>query len=207
MNFAASDQQTLLNIMRWRRDVRHFKTEAVPDHLLKELQHAIQLSPSVGNSRPWRIFAVKSQQIRAQIYDNFQQANAEAATIYDERRSIQYAQLKLEAIQTAPIQLAVFTETNPDQGHGLGRQTIKDTLIQSTAMAIQNLNLVARSLGLGVGMVSILNPHAIEQLFKVPESWQFSFYLCIGWPAFDSDQPLLHQLGWQENDDENWIEI
>lgn len=113
----------------------------------------------------------------------------------------------LEAIQTAPVQLAIFTDTEPPQGHGLGRQSLVSTLEQSTAMAVQNMNLVARSHGLGVGMVSILNPHSMQQIFEVPETWCFSFYLCIGWPEFESEQPLLHEVGWQENADHEWLRI
>lgn len=207
MQFSDADQQVLIDIMRWRRDVRHFKREAVPAHLIMELQRAVQLAPSVGNSRPWRIFMAQSLAIRNAVYENFQQSSQKAAGIYEPERLAQYEKLKLEAIQTAPVQLAIFTDTDPTQGHGLGRQTLASTLEQSTAMAVQNLNLVARSHGLGVGMVSILNPGAMEQLFEVPESWRFSFYLCIGWPEFKSDTPLLHELGWQENIEQNWIDM
>jgi 5,6-dimethylbenzimidazole synthase len=206
MNFSIADQQSLINIMRWRRDVRHFSTEQLPEHLLKALKQAVELAPSVGNARPWRIFNVKSSKIRDLVYKNFQQSTQLATSIYDDKRAEQYSKLKLEAIQTAPLQLAIFTETTPKQGHGLGRQSMPATLLQSTAMAVQNLNLVARSHGLGVGMISILNPADMKQIFNVPDSWQFSFYLCIGWPEFQSDQPLLHQIGWQVNDDTNWIE-
>lgn len=207
MQFSKADQQVLINIMRWRRDVRHFKREPVPAYLVVQLKRAVQLSPSVGNSRPWRIFMVQSCAIRNAVYDNFLQSSQKASGIYESERLAQYEKLKLEAIQTAPVQLAVFTDTDPALGHGLGRQSLASTLEQSTAMAVQNLNLVARSHGLGVGMVSILNPSVMEQIFEVAENWRFSFYLCIGWPKFESHTPLLHELGWQENSEEDWIDI
>ena len=120
-------------------------------------------------------------------------------------RQAAYRALKLEGLQAAPLQLAIFTDTNPTAGHGLGRHTMPQTLEQSTAMAIQNLNLAARAYGLGVGMLSILDPQAMERLFEVPESWRFSLYLCIGWPQFTDDQPLLHRNGWQENTATEWL--
>ncbi|WP_247643816.1 nitroreductase family protein, partial [Brucella abortus] len=89
-------------------------------------------------------------------------------------------------------------------GHGLGRQSMASTLEQSTAMAVQNLNLAARSFGLGAGMVSVLDPQAMEQLFEVPPSWRFTLYLCIGWPCTEDDTPLLHRNGWQENRETFW---
>lgn len=207
MQFSATERQILVDIMRWRRDVRHFKRDLVSDDLIIKLRQAVQLAPSVGNSRPWRIFMVQSPEMRVAVYENFRQSSQKAAKIYDGDRLTQYEKLKLEAIQTAPVQLAIFTDTDPLQGHGLGRQTLAATLEQSTAMAVQNLCLVARSYGLGVGMVSILDPGAMKKTFAVPENWSFSFYLCIGWPEFESDKPLLHELGWQENIEQNWIDI
>ena len=87
----------------------------------------------------------------------------------------------------------------------LGRHTMPQTLEQSTAMAIQNLNLAARAYGLGVGMLSIIDPQAVETLFQTPATWRFSLYLCIGWPQFTDDQPLLHRNGWQENTATEWL--
>ena len=54
-------------------------------------------------------------------------------------------------------------------------------------------------------MLSILDPQAMEHLFEVPESWRFSLYLCIGWPQFTDDLPLLHRNGWQENTATEWL--
>jgi len=61
-----------------------------------------------------------------------------------------------------------------------------------------------RAHGLGVGMLSIIDPQAMEALFQTPTSWRFSLYLCIGWPQFHDDQPLLHRQGWQENTQTAW---
>ncbi|MBC2884312.1 5,6-dimethylbenzimidazole synthase [Ochrobactrum sp. CM-21-5] len=207
MKFSPTDQDALFSILRWRRDTRHFQTAPVPDKWLEKLHEAMEYAPSVGNSRPWRIFEVQSAEKREAVHCIFETSNRQAARVYDQARASEYKKLKLEAIQTAPVQLAIFTETDPVEGHGLGRQTMASTLEQSTAMAVQNLNLAARSLGLGVGMVSILEPDAMKQLFQVPMDWRFSFYLCIGWPCFNSDMPLLHENGWQENTIRRWKKI
>ncbi|MFK4820796.1 5,6-dimethylbenzimidazole synthase [Ochrobactrum quorumnocens] len=204
MKFSPADQDALFRILQWRRDVRHFLSDPVSDEVLEKLQEAVAYAPSVGNSRPWRIFVVQSAEMREAVHHLFEKTNCDAATVYDYARAEEYGKLKLEAIRTAPVQLAIFTETDPAEGHGLGRQTMAATLEQSTAMAVQNLNLMARSLGLGVGMVSILDPLAMKHLFNVPEHWIFSHYLCIGWPCFTSDIPLLHENGWQENTTLRW---
>ncbi|MEJ5020156.1 5,6-dimethylbenzimidazole synthase [Ochrobactrum vermis] len=204
MQFSPSERDAFFELLKWRRDVRHFSDAPLDDGIITALQEAMDYAPSVGNARPWRVISVESAPTRAAVRDIFTQANRSAAQIYEGPRAEHYRDLKLEGIEVAPLQLAVFTETAPTEGHGLGRQSMAVTLEHSTAMAVQNLNLAARSFGLGVGMVSILDPRAMETLFKVQPSWRFSLYLCIGWPEADDDTPLLHKNGWQKNKPTVW---
>jgi hypothetical protein len=43
-------------------------------------------------------------------------------------------------------------------------------------------------------------------LFEAQPSWRFSAYLCLGWPAFEDDRPLLDRLGWQADAPTRWEE-
>lgn len=206
MEFDEEDAAVLSRILNWRRDVRHFRTDPVPEAVLDRLRQAMACAPSVGNARPWRVFRVKNAALRAQVRAEFERCNAEAASAYDSAARAEYLRLKLAGLDDAPEHLAVFTVTDPVAGRGLGRRTMPETLHQSTAMAIHTLWLSARAENLGLGMVSILEPTLIERLFEVPENWEFTAYLCIGWPEFTDDTPLLHRVGWQQNEPTEWIE-
>src|SRR5690606_11524989 len=176
MQFSPSERAAFFELLKWRRDVRHFSNRAVDDGIIKALQKAMDYAPSVGNARPWRVISVETAAKRAAVHDIFLAANRSAAEIYDGARAEHYRNLQLEGISVAAVQLAIFTVAAPVEGHGLGRQSMAVTLEHSTAMAIQNLNLAARSFGLGVGMVSILDPDPIEKLLEAQSSWHFSFY-------------------------------
>lgn len=204
MKFDTEDAACLERILAWRRDVRHFLTDPVPEDLLDRLSASMAFAPSVGNARPWRVFRVEDPSLRAAIRANFEDANRDAALAYDDADRAEYLRLKLAGLDAAPVHLAVFTETEPEAGRGLGRRTMPETLMQSTAMAIHTLWLAARAENLGLGMVSILDPKAVEELFAVPPGWRFSAYLCLGWPAFTDDTPLLHRTHWQENRPTRW---
>lgn len=205
MNFTSDEAETLSSILKWRRDVRHFRTDPVPEPILLGLRQAMAAAPSVGNARPWRVIRVKDKDLRAAVRAIFERCNADAAAAYDDATRSEYLQLKLAGLDAAPEHLAVFTETDPEAGRGLGRRTMPETLHQSTAMAIHTLWLAARAQNLGLGMVSILEPSAVETLFAVPDGWEFSAYLCLGWPEFTDDTPLLHRTGWQENQPTEWV--
>lgn len=200
------DPQTapLTEVLRWRRDVRHFRTTPVPEETLSALQEAMALAPSVGNARPWRVIRVDCPRLRGGVRTMFERENAAAARDYDAGTRDDYLSLKLAGLDRAPVQLAVFTDTEPAAGRGLGRRTMPETLAQSTVMAVFALWLAARAHNLGLGMVSILDPAAMEDLFEVPATWRFSAYLCLGWPESLDDLPLLHRVGWQENQPTQW---
>ncbi len=204
MQFGPEAADGLAEILRWRRDVRHFRTDPVPPECLARLRQAMEMSPSVGNARPWRVIQVQDAVLRRAVHDSFVATNADAAATYDAAARADYLRLKLAGLDEAPVHLAVFTLADPAEGRRLGRQTLPETLTQSTAMAIHAMWLMARALNLGLGMVSILDPQAIERIFAVPEGWHFAAYLCIGWPEFQDDTPLLHRLGWQENTAPEW---
>jgi 5,6-dimethylbenzimidazole synthase len=204
MEFTPAQAQTLGHILRWRRDMRHFRPDPVPEAALERLRAAMAMAPSVGNARPWRVIRVRDQALRARVKAVFECCNRAAAAEYDDKARDEYLRLKLAGLDAAPEHLAVFTVTNPAEGRGLGRRTMPETLHQSTAMAIHTLWLAARAENLGLGMVSILEPAEVEKIFDVPATWEFSAYLCLGWPKFMDDTPLLHRTGWQENQPTEW---
>src|SRR5690606_19300168 len=149
MEFGPEDRATLDRILRWRRDIRHFRPDPVPEPLLDELRAAMELAPSVGNSRPWRVVRVETPALRDRIRAEFQRCNTEAASHYRGQQRQEYDALKLAGLDRAPVWLAVFTRLDPSEGHGLGRATMPQTLQQSTAMAIMALWLAARARNLG----------------------------------------------------------
>lgn len=205
--FGPSDAAVLHAVLRWRRDVRHFRPDPIPDAAMARLRAAVDLAPSVGNSRPWRFLRVRSPARRAAVTAMFERENTRAARNYDARARDDYLALKLAGLREAPEHLAVFTETDPAAGHGLGRQTMPEMLAYSTVTAIHTLWLAARVENLGVGWVSILDPADITTLFDAPDHWRFTAYLCLGYPSADDDTPLLHRAGWQENTSTDWPEV
>jgi 5,6-dimethylbenzimidazole synthase len=192
---AFREKQT--DLLAWRRDVRRFRTTPVPEALIDELLDLVQLSPSVGNSQPWRWLRVDSAGKRAEIRANFQDCNARAQAEYPDAHADAYAALKLEGLEKAPLQLAVFCDKQTAQGHGLGQRTMPETAEYSTTNMIATFWLVARAAGLGVGWVSILDPERVKQTLDVPPAWKSIAYLCVGWPEEQHLDPELERHGWQ----------
>lgn len=186
-------------LLKWRRDVRVFdKRSLAPGMFESLLEQALTYSPSVGNSQPWRFVRVKSQALRRSVRDHVEAEYALSAEIYDGEVSAHFRRLKLHGLSTAPEQLAVFSLANPEEGKGLGRQTMPKTLEWSTVMAIHTLWLAARAKGVGIGWVSILRPDEITRLLDCPPDWHFVAYLCMGYPGNESQTPDLVTDKWQD---------
>ena len=190
-------QAELAELLAWRRDVRHFRTDPVPEAVVDRLLDLACLAPSVGNSQPWRFVDVTARERRAAIIANYQTANSDALGGYRGERAALYASLKLSGLKEAPVQLAVCCDETTGQGLGLGRRTMPETLRYSAVIAVHTLWLAARARGLGLGWVSILDPAAAKECLDVPEPWSFVAYLCLGWPVEDQVEPELQQRGWQ----------
>jgi 5,6-dimethylbenzimidazole synthase len=187
----------LQDLLIWRRDVRHFRPDPVPSALAEELLDIVQLAPSVGNSQPWRFVQLESASARHSVRASFARCNADALAGYDGERAKRYASLKLSGLDRAPLQWTVFCDEATEQGHGLGRLTMPQTLAWSVVGAIHVLWLAARARGLGLGWVSILDPAEVSGALDVPPAWRFVAHLCIGWPDEEEATPELERQGWQ----------
>ena len=196
--FDAAFRAKFAGLVRWRRDVRRFRTDPVDPELLAKLLALAACAPSVGLSQPWRFVLVESPERRLAIRENFSQANKAALDGYGGERQARYARLKLEGLAQAPVHLVVCADETTTQGHGLGRQTMPETIRYSVVAAIQTLWLAARAEGLGLGWISILDPEAVGSTLDLPPSWTFIAYLCLGWPEEEHDDPELERHGWQE---------
>ena len=106
--FSPAFREELAALMRWRRDVRRFRTDPVPEDLLARGFQAFTLAPSVGLSEPWRILRVDSAPARDACLANFRACNARALDGFDGDRAATYSRLKLTGMAEAPIHLAVF---------------------------------------------------------------------------------------------------
>ena len=196
-SFTEQFRADLLDLFLWRRDVRRFNRDPMPEGTLERLLNIGSLAPSVGLSEPWRFVIVDSQEYRNDIYACFKDCNADALRSQPDSRAALYARLKLEGLAEAPGHIAVFADRTTTQGHGLGRRTMPETIAYSTVMAVHTIWLAARAEGIGLGWISILEPVRVAAILNVPAEWDFVAYLCLGYPAEEHETPTLEREGWE----------
>jgi 5,6-dimethylbenzimidazole synthase len=196
--FGPEFRERLYDLLKWRRDVRRFERTPLPAGTIERLIAIACLSPSVGLSEPWRFIIVEDKGRRAAIRASFEACNKDALAMQTPDRAALYARLKLAGLDDAPCQIAVFADRATAQGHGLGRHTMPEMIEYSAVTAVHTIWLAARSQGIGVGWVSILEPAAVTAILDVPADWKFIAYLCLGFPQAEDDLPDLARKDWEQ---------
>ena len=161
--FDEAFRRQLHELFVWRRDVRRFRRDPLPQGAIERLIETVCLSPSVGLSQPWRLVIVEDPSRRRAVIEDFKACNAEALRSYSGDRASQYATLKLAGLEEAPGHLAVFADKASQTGHGLGRMTMPEMIEYSVVAAICSMWLAARAEGIGLGWVSILKSRAHQR--------------------------------------------
>jgi 5,6-dimethylbenzimidazole synthase len=180
--------------IRERRDMRHFLPDPLPDGLLERLVEAAHLAPSVGYMQPWRFIRVTDRALRARIHALVERERLATAAALPSRNE-EFLQVKIEGIRDCAEVLVVGLMPERER-HIVGRRTLPEMDIASVGCAIQNMWLLARAEGVGIGWVSFFDPQALADLLEMPEGARPLAILCIGKvPAF-YPRPMFEDAGW-----------
>jgi len=196
--FSEEQRAGLYRAIHERRDVRsQFLPDAIAPDVLARLLQAAHHAPSVGFMQPWDFIVIDSIDVKRAVKTLYDDANADAASNYSDERAAQYRRLKLEGIVDSPINLCITCDRQRGGPHVLGRNTMLETDLFSTCLAVQNLWLAARAEGIGVGWVSIVDPMRLAETLKLPAQVYPVAYLCLGYVSEFLPKPELEIAGWR----------
>ncbi|WP_281322518.1 nicotinate-nucleotide--dimethylbenzimidazole phosphoribosyltransferase [Flavobacterium aestivum] len=199
---------TLDEIIKSRRDTRHFTNDAIPDEVIQKALQAGHYAPSVGLTDATKYYIIKSAEIKKAVKDLFLDYDKKASnSTDDEQQKAQYKSLKLEAIEEAPLGLVIGYDRSVLNNFTIGTVGSNEAIKFSAVCAAQNIWLSLTEQGYSMGWVSILNYYQFKQLLGLPEHIEPLGYFCVGKPATDYDnQPMLQQLNWKQKQENPIIE-
>jgi nitroreductase len=179
----------LLELMRFRRSINQvfLKPDAVATHIVEEMLEAAMYAPSHGRTDPWR-FTVFTGEARHTLGETF-------ATSYKlgtpaEKYKAENETAQRERVWLAPIWISIGLE--PSSKFPEWEE------IAAVSCAVQNMNLVAASYGLGCywtsGMVT-LHENTVKFVGLTPPAKTLGF-LYVGYPK--DDYPASIKKDWRE---------
>ena len=192
--------KTLDEIIKSRRDTRHFTSDPVPDAVIEKALQAGHWAPSVGLTEATKYYLIHSAEIKKAVKNLFLEYDQKAAkSTDDELQKAQYQALKLEAIEEAPLGLVICYDRSVLNHFTIGTVGSNEAIKFSAVCAAQNIWLSLTEQGYSMGWVSILNYYQFKKILGLPEHIEPLGYFCVGKPATDYDkQPMLQQLHWKQ---------
>jgi nicotinate-nucleotide--dimethylbenzimidazole phosphoribosyltransferase len=195
--YADEAREAVHRVIAERRDIRRFRPDPVPEDVLQRVLEAAHRAPSVGLMQPWRLVVIREPATRSAVRRLAQRERLVQADRFD-AKARHFLDQKIEGVVEAPLGVVVCCDHGDPAAEILGRGTIPETDVYSTACAIQNLWLAARAEGLGVGWVSYYRPQDLRELLGIPDRVEPMAYLCLGWPDERPVRPGLEAAGWSE---------
>jgi 5,6-dimethylbenzimidazole synthase len=198
-DFNEEEIAAIYRVVALRRDMRHFLPDPLDEALVERLLAAAHLAPSVGFMQPWRFIRVRSPDIRQRIHALVDAERRQTANALGERED-EFMRLKVEGIREC-AEVLVVTLTHDRERHIFGRRTMPEMDLASVACAIQNLWLVARAEGVGMGWVSMFDPEQLAQLLQLPAGSRPIAVLCLGRVPEFYKKPMLEETHWAQRID------
>lgn len=196
--FNDADREAVYRAIFTRRDVRSdFTDEPVDDLALARVLNAAHHAPSVGFMQPWNFIVIRDRTVRERVRDLFLEARGEETGHIAEDRQALYRKLRLEGICESALNLCITCDRERARDSPLGRWHNAEMDLFSTVCAVQNLWLAARTEGIGIGWVSILDTTALKSLLSIPDHVVPVAYLCVGRVAEFAPRPELETKGWR----------
>lgn len=156
----------LSEVIRTRRSIRQFKSDPVPEVVLKELLEAARIAPSGTNLQPTRYVIIKSKEEREKLKDC----------------------TPLPFVPEAPVIIACCYDTMSYQRgtstrvDGLDTASLHAYMGLNVAIAIEHLVLKAVDLGLGSCWVMMFDKEKTRELIGLDERYKLVALLPVGYP-------------------------
>jgi len=143
-----------------RHSVRSYEKKDVPNELIGQLLEAAVRAPSAGNVQPWEFVVVKDIELK---------------------RELASVALKQRHVEEAPVVIVVCADPGKSADK-YGERGKSLYCIQDTAAAIENMLLVANSLGLGTCWIGAFEEDKVKNILNMPQKLKPVALITIGFP-------------------------
>lgn len=158
----------VMEAVRKRKSIRAYKNTPIDDKTLTTVLEAARLAPSWANTQTWRFIAIKDKDIKTRLIDT----------------SLRAGNRGFEALRQAPIAIVACAEM--DRAGCREGKPVTDKegywFMFDVALAMQNLVLVAESLGLGTVYLGGFDAKKAGDILGVPVGYCVVAMTPLGYP-------------------------
>jgi coenzyme F420-0:L-glutamate ligase/coenzyme F420-1:gamma-L-glutamate ligase len=186
----------VLTLIKNRRSIRRFFQRPVPQGTIRKILEGARWAPSAHHAQPWRIVVLEKKEIRNRLA----QAMAEALEKdlkeddFPSEMIKEKIQRSIQRISEAPLSFLVCMSREglrayPDARR---RRFEEEMALLGIGAAIQNMLLVAHSLGLGGCWLAapLFCPQTVSRAIEIPRGWISVALILFGYPAERPKGPI-----------------
>lgn len=161
-----------------RRSVRKYKEKDVEEEKVEKVLDAARWAPSWANTQCWRFVLVKDQEIKDELVDALSKNNPATASI-----------------KTAPV-VIVGCAKKEVSGYKKGEPVTEkgDWYMFDCGLAMQNLMLAAKALGLGTVQVGFFESEKVKKILDLPQEITPVTMTPLGYPEKEPKAPPRKDL-------------
>lgn len=199
--FTNEERDAVYKAIYNRRDIRTFSAHPVEEEKITRILNAAHHAPSVGFSQPWNFILIDSAEVKEQLAWAADKERRALAIHYEGERETKFLGLKVEGLKEAPLTICVTCDPTRGGTHVLGRNSIPETDMLSTACAIQNMWLAACAEGLAMGWVSFYKKNDVRNILDIPPHIDPTALISIGYTDHYPEKPILEMANWESRRD------
>jgi coenzyme F420-0:L-glutamate ligase / coenzyme F420-1:gamma-L-glutamate ligase len=177
--------ETLTGWMRERRSIRRYSPQSLPDGLIERLIDAARFAPSAHNRQPWRFAILRSDEKVRLAEAMADRLRADRLADGDDPQAVgrDAANSRARIVGAPAAILACCTLGDMDSYPDPRRMAAERTMaVQSTAMAVQNLLLLAHAEGLAACWMCapLFCPDTVRVALALPADWEPQALITLG---------------------------
>jgi nitroreductase len=182
----------LLEAIQSRRSIRKFKSNEVPDEVIRELLDAARLAPSGSNLQATRFVVIKSPAERMKLKECtplpfVAHAPVIIACCIDKEAMgntlVRYRELmEAQAFVGTPLDDPTLMEAAAKRRSSMDQATIKAYLTLNAAIAIEHIVLRAVDLGLGSCWIMMFDSAKTKSMLELDDRYDVVALLPVGYP-------------------------
>ncbi len=157
-----NETETILDIIKKRRSVRHYDGRAIPEEHMEQILEAGRWAPSGANAQPWRFIVVTKKKTLVAI----------AEKCY-------YRVFKSRHVGEAGAVVVICAD--PDAG--------STTYMLDCAIAGTNMTLMATEIGIGSCWIGAFEEPALRSILRLPEKMKIIALIAFGYEVGKASIP------------------
>ena len=178
----------IFEAMYTQRQITRFRTDPVPLEDIRKIIEAATKAPSGGNTQPWHFIAITDPELISKIggiYGEVWLGARGAEPQPGETPAYRAARYLANHFHEVPAMILVCADhSRGSGGYTPGADLVRDRYGSSIWLAVQNLFLAARALGLGTRLTTahIRREAEIKALLDIPEYVETVALVPLGYP-------------------------